>query len=547
MSKSSEGNTTARFWKWLIPGVPAALFAVFALMMQTGADDATKNVQSYADKFDLVWPAWLTAGQVMLVLGLLTVAGFVYVFRGALRTLPRRSMAAYRAFRQLPPSPTAPPTAEEIVAVNDVRSTFRNVGAPAADQILSLCRDAQNDAALKPVTFTWLVEQEKVSLRDAKSRVDAVLGDRGGVRLAALKGAFPGFLSAYGNVVRAAHDLEREGVDLLSSQHAQAYRDWESVHAKLLDLLNTMKEQPLLAHLGPVLQEKLSSGTGMRYASFYGRATKMFALASPNERAFLQLFGTQTGPSKDSPIDFKVHEAGLKLAKDKILKVEDGEGGVQRFLVPEPVRHAWFDSSFGPFVRESVEIHPSVVVMPPGVPYPEQGPSTLEPEQPTKPPTLSAEDAYNIQFARGFWRAVGNDASGDVEWLLLGVVEELAPTVRLARFLDLGKNRIKELREHLDIALADRAQTPLSKVTESLVTLFNVYMEGVRWLHECSDTHGVNLEAEPHAPRYRHWQRLHPEFLSKIVELSNYEGYSNLRYPTQHESATEIRFKKAGA
>jgi len=31
------------------------------------------------------------------------------------------------------------------------------------------------------------------------------------------------------------------------------------------------------------------------------------------------------------------------------------------------------------------------------------------------------------------------------------------------------------------------------------VALFNVYMEGVRWLHECSDTHGVNLEAAPHA------------------------------------------------
>jgi len=90
-----------------------------------------------------------------------------------------------------------------------------------------------------------------------------------------------------------------------------------------------------------------------------------------------------------------------------------------------------------------------------GVPHSPSSRPLVEPpapkkEEPKPAPTLSAEDAYNIQFARGFWRAVGNDASGDVEWLLLGVVEELAPTVRLARFLDLGKNRIIELRERLE-------------------------------------------------------------------------------------------------
>ena len=172
--------------------------------------------------------------------------------------------------------------------------------------------------------------------------------------------------------------------------------------------------------------------------------------------------------------------------------------------------------------------------------------SEPEPAEPAKPPPLSPDEIHKIQFARGFWRDVGDKASGDIEWLLLGVQQELSPKHRLAVHLMEPKNALERLRESLDFALDDNAQVPLNEVVGLIVATFKCYMEGVRWLHDCSDTYGVNLEAEAHVARYRHWQGLHPVFVTKAKELSDFAGYRALRYPVQHEGATDIRFKKVG-
>jgi hypothetical protein len=363
MSQSPEGST-GRFWKWFIPSFFTTVFAVIGLMTQTGADDATKNLQSYADKYHLAWPQWLTANQVMSVLGLLVVASFVYAFRGALRPLPGRLMAAYRVLRGLPPAPPAPPTPYEIVALNDVRAAFNNYASHAANKILSLCLDAQNDEHGQGVTFAWLVEEEKKELRDAKARLDAALDPRARVAFHILRFTFLDFLAKYGTVVRIVHDYEREGVDLLDKQHVQAYQDWEGYHADLWKRLNDMKEQEPLTQMGPVLQQKFYLGEGLRYASLRARADKMFRTGSPDQRAFLRLFSVETTPSQDNPIEGKIYNAGMGLTRDRLLKLEHGEGGARWFSLPAPVVQAWLFTGQGALVRERVLIPPSAVIYP---------------------------------------------------------------------------------------------------------------------------------------------------------------------------------------
>lgn len=164
-----------------------------------------------------------------------------------------------------------------------------------------------------------------------------------------------------------------------------------------------------------------------------------------------------------------------------------------------------------------------------------------EPAEPAKPPPLSADELHKIQDARVLWRDTGNAVSGDVQWLLDGVMRKLTPSVRLAEFLFGPVEAIRKSRESLDEVLRDNAQVPLMEVTGCLAGLYERYLNGVKWLHECSDTHGVDLEADP---RYRHWKNRHPVFVAEMIKLSHRAGYAALRYPTQNENAHEIRFKK---
>lgn len=367
--------------------------ALIVAAAEIGPDEATKNLEAWAARLGLGWPDWLTAGWVFTVLVVVAVVWYGILFRKQLRTVPRRSAAGYQAFRGLPPAPPEPPSATEIVAINDVRAAFRLAGAPAAERILSLCLEAQNDKAAKWMPFVWILEREKVLLLGTKERLEGFVGERGARLLPAIRDALFAFLKAYGTVVRAVHEFERVGVDLLDSQHGDTYQTWEGHHADLLGQLNKMKEQPALAHLRPVIKEHLSVGAELRYSTLVARAGKMFQSPSPDERAFLDLFCTDKPVGPDSTITHNVAEAGRQLARAKLLKVSSIPDGAQRFSLPEPVRQAWILSNAPPFpIRECVDIHPQFVINPgmrPG--GGSTGVSYYHSQQPTptRPPTQS--------------------------------------------------------------------------------------------------------------------------------------------------------------
>jgi hypothetical protein len=357
-------DSPQRSWmRRLLALLPALLFGLFALATQVGPDDATKNLGAWVNRFGLEWPQGLTITQAFTIFVVVVVGYYAFLFRRQLRVVPRRFAEAYRAFRALPPvSPE--PTVQEVVAIEAVRAAFRNAGGPAADRILSLCRDVQNNE-VKWVTFVWLLEREKDSLRDTKSRLDGAL-DRKDERLPSIRQALQGFLVAYGNVVRAVHDFETEGADLLGKLYADSYEDWERLHANWREQLNTIKEQSALASVRPAIEENLRTVPDLRYSTLYTRGRKLLEFASPDERAFLDLFCTDTTPNQGNPIEYSVYSAGLGLAHNKLLKLEGGENGASRFCLPKPVLRAWFISGRAPHLRrECVDVGPSAVSMGP--------------------------------------------------------------------------------------------------------------------------------------------------------------------------------------
>jgi hypothetical protein len=362
MSESAGKSTTSRFWRWFGRSLPALVVTVIIAATQAGPDEATSRLKAWADAIGLGRPQWLTGALVLKIGVAVMVLIYGFIFRKQLGVAPQRFAAAFRAFRAPPPLPPKP-TVQEVVAVEAVRASFRNAGGPAADRIHSLSQDLRRNDG-KGVPFLWLLEKQEKALRETKGRLEAAVEDGAHERLPCIRQALQEFLAAYGTVVRAVHDFEKEGVDLLGKQYADAYARWEQSHTDWIQRLDTIKEQPALAHLRPAIQDNLQTGEYLRYSALFARGAGLPESASPDERAFLALFCSDTTPTNENPIEYGVYNAGRDLASKNLLKLAAGENGAQRFCLPEPVRRGWTHHGESPYPqREFVDVHPSAVIM----------------------------------------------------------------------------------------------------------------------------------------------------------------------------------------
>lgn len=121
-----------------------------------------------------------------------------------------------------------------------------------------------------------------------------------------------------------------------------------------------------------------------------------------------------------------------------------------------------------------------------------------EPKPPERQP-LSAYEQHAKQDARVLWQAAGKEAGWLVASLLEQVSRQLRPTIRLAQLLWVPKNELEQVLRYLDGTLHEFSQTPLNDVAQVLISLFNFYMNGVGWLHDCSDNYGIDLKSDPYA------------------------------------------------
>lgn len=343
--------------------LPALVFAIVIAATQVGPDEAQKRLDAWTGLLGSTWPQWLNARLLILLVGAPVAVFYLILGRRALRKLPARFRGGVRGFMlHLPQQATealpAVPSVQDVVALEAVRTFFRNDALKAATSIHELLSELRRNH-LKGVTFAPLLDKELARFLETRRVLEAGLADDSVLPLQQVHRSLVAFLREYHGVVTLTHECEKEKVRLMEPPFADTYREWESLHERLLGKIDDLVAQAgsvsIRASVGEI---GLAPVENHRYSVLYSKSVKMLEAATADQRGFLRLFCVDELPMRsgrpDTYLSHRVYQAGIDLAKRGFL-LQTGAGTLEdeeTFCLSDATSHAWTVQGPSPFPRK---------------------------------------------------------------------------------------------------------------------------------------------------------------------------------------------------
>lgn len=260
----------------------------------------------------------------------------------------------------------APPSVEDVVAVDAARVFYRVAGRKAATSILEILDDLRRNHLTK-VTFSPLLAGKHSQLQESMRDLEDLVADNSGASLHQVQQGLVRFLKSYQAVVAWTHESEKEGIRLMERPFAEAYSEWESRHKlffeRLTDLLAQQGFAQLMADVGPI---GLAPVDAYRFAVLRARAQRLLETASDDQREFLSLFCVEEIPMQrdhqETYLAHRVYRAGEALVAAGFLQHSTLPDGLEQFEISQALAQTWQLHSSGPYPRRrQVTIDPKAV------------------------------------------------------------------------------------------------------------------------------------------------------------------------------------------
>lgn len=167
-----------------------------------------------------------------------------------------------------------------------------------------------------------------------------------------------------------------------------------------------------------------------------------------------------------------------------------------------------------------------------------------KPEEP-KPPPLTRDEQDLVHFARLFWKD-GSDTVHRTVRLIHAIQLHLASEVRFVLLLYVPLGEMTNTRDQL-FEVFESKQVPPETVMRGLRRLGEQYIEMVRWINYCRETHGVDLASPPYAEDHADWPTHHRQFMLDMESLALRPGYESLKHFVHRDMQLhKERFPKMG-